>query len=230
MAESFIQWVIEDRFIAGRPAWERVGVEMVASVHAHEEAKIRILNATHSCVAWAGTLRGLSFIHEGMAVPAIRQMAWDYVTDDVIPCLDTPEQPSPIDLAAYRDVVLERFGNPYVRDTNQRVAMDGLLEDSRLRRADPARVHRARPADRQHGDAAGAVLRLPRALAPRRARLRLPGRRDGRRRARTPSSPRPIRWPPSAATRCSGPTSPAARHWSPRCARRMPRVQAFVQG
>lgn len=130
MGESFIQWVIEDSFIAGRPAWEKVGAEMVASVHAHEEAKIRILNATHSCVAWAGTLKGLSFIHEDMAVPAIRQMAHDYVTNDVIPCLNTPERtpehPSPIDLLAYRDVVLERFGNPHVRDTNQRVAMDGF--------------------------------------------------------------------------------------------------------
>ncbi|HEY2187368.1 MAG TPA: mannitol dehydrogenase family protein, partial [Caldimonas sp.] len=128
MAESFIQWVIEDRFVAGRPAWERVGVEMVDSVHAHEEAKIRILNATHSCVAWAGTLRGLSFIHEGMAVPAVRAMAHDYVTDDVIPSLDTPARPSPIDLSRYRDIVLERFGNPWVRDTNQRVAMDGYAK------------------------------------------------------------------------------------------------------
>jgi len=126
MGESFIQWVIEDNFIAGRPAWEKVGAELVDSVHAYEEAKIRILNATHSCVAWAGTLKGLSFIHEDMAVPAIRQMAHDYVTNDVIPCLDTAEHPSPIDLAKYRDVVLERFGNPNVRDTNQRVAMDGF--------------------------------------------------------------------------------------------------------
>jgi len=126
MGESFIQWVIEDHFIAGRPRWETVGAEMVRSVHAHEEAKIRILNATHSCVAWAGTLLGLSYIHEDMAVPAIRQMAFDYVTNDVIPCLNTPAHPSPIDLAAYRDVVLERFGNPHVRDTNQRVAMDGF--------------------------------------------------------------------------------------------------------
>jgi D-arabinitol 4-dehydrogenase len=128
MAESFIQWVIEDRFIAGRPAWEKVGAEMVNSVHAYEEAKIRILNATHSCVAWAGALRGLSFIHEDVAVPEIRQMAFDYVTNDVIPCLDTHEHPSPIDLAKYRDVVLERFGNPYVRDTNQRVAADGFTK------------------------------------------------------------------------------------------------------
>ena len=126
MGESFIQWVIEDNFIAGRPAWEKVGAQMVASVHAHEEAKIRILNATHSCVAWAGSLCGLSFIHEDMAHPTIRQMAFDYVTNDVIPCLDTKEHPSAIDLAAYRDVVLERFGNPFVRDTNQRVAMDGF--------------------------------------------------------------------------------------------------------
>ena len=126
MGESFIQWVVEDHFIAGRPPWETVGVEMVESVHAHEEAKIRILNATHSGVAWAGTLRGSSFIHEDMAVAAIRAIAFDYVTDDVIPSLDTPGHPSPIDLAAYRDVVFERFGNPHVRDTNQRVAMDGF--------------------------------------------------------------------------------------------------------
>ncbi len=126
MGERFIQWVIEDHFVAGRPAWERVGAELVQSVHAHEEAKIRILNASHSCVAWAGTLMGLSFIHEDMAVPAIRQLAFDYVTQDVMPCLDTPAQPSPIRLADYRDVVLERFSNPFVLDTNQRVAMDGF--------------------------------------------------------------------------------------------------------
>jgi D-arabinitol 4-dehydrogenase len=126
MAESFIQWVIEDRFVAGRPAWEKVGVEMVDSVQPYEEAKIRILNATHSCIAWAGTLVGMTYIHEGTQDPAIRGFAHAYVTDDVIPCLDRPGQRSPIDLAAYRDVVLDRFANPAIRDTNQRVAMDGF--------------------------------------------------------------------------------------------------------
>jgi len=124
--ESFIQWVIEDRFVNGRPAWESVGVQMVDSVSPYEEAKIRILNASHSCIAWAGTLIGLQFIHEGTRHAAIRRMAWDYVTDDVIPCLDVPGHPSPVDLPAYRDVVLDRFGNPAIRDTNQRVAMDGF--------------------------------------------------------------------------------------------------------
>ena len=122
MGESFIQWVIEDDFIAGRPAWEKVGVEMVQSVQAHEEAKIRLLNATHSCIAWAGTLAGYQYIHEGTHDAAIRQMAYDYVTDDAIPVL----LPCPINLEQYRDVVLDRFGNPAIADTNQRVAMDAF--------------------------------------------------------------------------------------------------------
>jgi D-arabinitol 4-dehydrogenase len=124
--ESFIQWVIEDDFANGRPDWARVGVQLVDSVQPYEEAKIRILNASHSCIAWAGTLAGLQYIHEGTHLPAIRQMAFDYVTDDVIPCLNPAGHPSPVDLPAYRDVVLERFGNPAIRDTNQRVAMDGF--------------------------------------------------------------------------------------------------------
>jgi D-arabinitol 4-dehydrogenase len=126
MGESFIQWVIEDNFIAGRPAWEAVGVEMVNSVQAYEEAKIRLLNATHSCIAWAGTLVGYTYIHEGTHDAVIRKFAHDYVTDDVIPVLDTPEHPCPINLQNYRDVVLDRFGNPAIADTNQRVAMDGF--------------------------------------------------------------------------------------------------------
>ena len=126
MGERFIQWVIEDNFVAGRPAWEAVGVEMVESVQPYEEAKIRVLNATHSCIAWAGTLVGYEFIHEGALDPVIRQLAFNYVTDDVMPVLDTPEKPCPINLAKYRDVVLDRFSNPAIQDTNQRVAMDGF--------------------------------------------------------------------------------------------------------
>jgi len=126
MSEDFIQWVIEDRFVAGRPDWERVGVEMVHAVDAHEEAKIRLLNAPHACIAWAGTLVGHRFIHQGTQDPAIRQLAHDYVTHDVIPVLHTPEAPCPIDLARYRDQVLARFANPAICDTNQRVAMDGF--------------------------------------------------------------------------------------------------------
>ncbi|MEZ3499280.1 D-arabinitol 4-dehydrogenase [Pantoea sp. KPR_PJ] len=122
MAESFIQWVIEDDFIAGRPALEKVGVELVASVLPWEEAKIRILNATHAAVAWAGTLAGQEYIDDSLRQPAIYQLAYDYITRDVMPSLS----PSPLDLANYRDVVLARFSNPHIKDTNQRVGADGL--------------------------------------------------------------------------------------------------------
>ena len=124
MSESYLQWVIEDHFAAGRPAWDRVGVELVEDVGPYEEAKIRLLNATHSCIAWAGTLRGYRFIHEGTHDPEIRRMAYDYVTDNAIACL----QGNPLDLPAYRDTVLARFGNPDIKDTNGRVAMDAFAK------------------------------------------------------------------------------------------------------
>ncbi len=128
MSEAFIQWVIEDDFINGRPAWEKVGAELVASVLPYEEAKIRILNASHSCFAWAGTLIGCNYIHEGVDHPAIRRMAHAYVTDCVIPALSAEQQPYPLDLAAYRDVVFDRFSSPSLQDTNQRVAADGFAK------------------------------------------------------------------------------------------------------
>ncbi len=120
MAETFMQWVIEDRFAAGRPALERVGVQFVDDVHPYEEAKIRILNASHSAIAWAGVLKGYDFIHEGARDPAVLSIVRAYITEAVIPCLS----PSPIDLAAYGATTLERFGNPDLHDTNARVAAD----------------------------------------------------------------------------------------------------------
>ena len=120
MAEDFHQWVIEDDFAAGRPPLERVGVQFVDDVAPYEEAKIRILNASHSAIAWAGALKGYSFIHEGAGDPAVAAIARDYIDRAVIPCLS----PSPIDLAAYGAVTLSRFANPEIRDANQRVAAD----------------------------------------------------------------------------------------------------------
>ena len=125
MAESFLQWVIEDRFAGARPPLERVGVQLVESVQPYEEAKIRVLNASHSCIAWAGSLLGYETIDQGTANPSIRAMAHAYVSDCVIPCLRHQQDPYPVDLGAYRDTVLDRFGNAFLRDTNRRVAMDG---------------------------------------------------------------------------------------------------------
>ncbi|MEB6337702.1 D-arabinitol 4-dehydrogenase [Serratia rhizosphaerae] len=122
MGESFIQWVVEDNFRAGCPDLAAVGVELVESVIPYEEAKIRILNASHSCIAWAGTLLGQQYIHESTLTAAVYAIADRYVTQDVIPSLGD----NGIDLPAYRDVVLKRFTNPHIQDTNQRVAADGF--------------------------------------------------------------------------------------------------------
>ena len=121
-AESWLQWVIEEDFCNGRPAWERAGVQMVADVGPHEEAKIRILNAGHSAIAWAGTLLGYRFIHEAALDPRIRRIAYDYITEQVIPCLT--RSGSTLDLGAYRDCVLARFGNAALGDTCRRVVAD----------------------------------------------------------------------------------------------------------
>jgi D-arabinitol 4-dehydrogenase len=150
MGESFIQWVIEDNFANGRPAFEDVGAEMVKSVTAHEEAKIRLLNATHSCIAWAGTLAGFQYIDEGARDAQIRQFAFDYVTDDAIPLL----RPSPLDLEKYRDVVLDRFSNPALKDTNQRVAMDAY---SKI----PAMIAPTIRERLKRGEGIGSVAMLP---------------------------------------------------------------------
>ena len=123
MGETFIQWVVEDNFKDNvRPALEEVGVELVDSVIPYEEAKIRVLNVPHAVIAWAGTLQGESFIHNSTLNERVRQVAYDYVTQDVIPSLGD----NGIDLPAYRDVVLERFTHPHIKDTNQRVAADGF--------------------------------------------------------------------------------------------------------
>lgn len=122
MAEDFIQWVIEDNFIAGRPAWEKVGASLVQDVEPYEEAKIRILNTTHSAISWAGTVKGYTYIHDGVADKEIFELVRAYVLEDVIPCL----QPSPLDLEDYMNVALNRFSNKALMDTSQRVAADSF--------------------------------------------------------------------------------------------------------
>lgn len=123
-SETWLQWVVEDNFCNGRPDWASAGVQMVASVEPYEEAKIRILNASHSCAAWAGALAGHATIHACLADPRIRALVHDYATGAVFDCL----RPSPIDLAAYRDAVIERFASRAIEDTVERVLADSAAK------------------------------------------------------------------------------------------------------
>lgn len=144
-----------------RPDLEAVGVEMVESVIPYEEAKIRILNASHSCIAWAGTLMGKQFIHESTLTDAIYAIADRYVTEDVIPRLGDNN----IDLPTYRDIVLKRFTNPYIEDTNQRVTADGFSKISAMITATMSACYHAWCDPARNRNAACTVLCLHGAMA-----------------------------------------------------------------
>jgi fructuronate reductase len=122
VAESFSQWVLEDLFPAGRPAWERAGVELVSDVGLHEQAKLRILNAAHSALAYWGLLAGHRLIWQAVADPTLLAATRDMLTTEVLPTLTTPPG---WDLAAYADRVLRRFANRSLPYTTAKVAEDG---------------------------------------------------------------------------------------------------------
>lgn len=120
MSESFFQWVVEDNFIAGRPSLEKAGVEMVHDVAPYEDAKLRLLNATHTCLALLGVIKGYDFVYECARDEQLSKLAYDYATLSVIPCI----QGNGLNLEDYRDTVLSRFKNDNIRDTLQRICQD----------------------------------------------------------------------------------------------------------
>lgn len=122
VAEPFMQWVIEDTFAGPRPAWEQVGANLTADVAPWERAKLRMLNGTHSAVAYLGALRGIRMIDEAVLVPEIDALARSLMHEDVEPTLTPPDG---FDVAAYGDQVIERFANPATGYTTLQVAGDG---------------------------------------------------------------------------------------------------------
>lgn len=123
VAEPFSQWVIEDDFAGPRPRWELVpGVTFTPDVAPFEQAKLRMLNGTHSAVAYLGALRGHRMIDEAMADPEVADLAHRLLDEDVAPLLTAP---TGLDLRRYRDSILERFANPSTGYTTIQVAADG---------------------------------------------------------------------------------------------------------
>lgn len=120
--EPFSQWVVEDRFAAGRPAWETVGASLVADVVPYEQAKLRMLNGAHSALAYLGLERGHEFVHQAIADPALRALVSRLMRAEAAPSVDAaPGQ----DLAVYADRLLERFDNPALAHRLAQIAMDG---------------------------------------------------------------------------------------------------------
>ncbi len=142
-AETFTQWVIEDRFPAGRPAWEDVGAQFVADVAPYEFMKLRLLNASHLAVSGLGRLAGYVTIDEAMADPVMARFMRALMDRETGPTL--PEIAG-IDLAQYKATLIERFANPAIKDTVERVNTDAPLNvlvdpiRDRLRAGEPVEL------------------------------------------------------------------------------------------
>jgi len=122
MTEPFLQWVIEDHFPGGRPAWETVGAQMTTDVLPYEKMKLRLLNAGHQSICYLGMLLGYTYAHEAMADASIRQLFITMMDLEVTPLLTPPEG---IDLAEYKRTLVERFANPAIRDQLARIGTEG---------------------------------------------------------------------------------------------------------
>ena len=120
-AESFFQWVLEDRFPAGRPRVENAGVQIVDDVVPYELMKLRLLNASHQALAYFGALSGYHYVHEAIGDALIEKLVRRYMTEEAEPTLAPVEG---IDLADYQNTLIRRFGNANVKDTVARLCAD----------------------------------------------------------------------------------------------------------
>lgn len=121
--EDFIQWVIEDDFIAGRPAWEKVGVEFTDDVTAYENMKLSLLNASHTLLSYPSFLSGYRKVDDAMHDERIAKFVRTFMDVDITPYVPAPGD---TDLALYKQTLIERFGNRSVSDQIARLCFDGI--------------------------------------------------------------------------------------------------------
>ncbi len=133
ITETFTQWVVEDRFAGGRPAWEQVGVTFTDDVEPYELMKLRLVNASNSALAYLGLLAQLPHISDAVDVPEFAAFADALLRREMAATIDAP---AGTDLDDYCAAVVRRFGNPWLRHRTRQVAMDGTQKiPQRLLRA-----------------------------------------------------------------------------------------------
>jgi fructuronate reductase len=121
VAEPFLQWVIEDRFGGVRPALELGGAEFVSDVAPYERMKLRMLNGSHSMMAYLGNLAGHEFVADVIVQSAFRNFVINAMRDEIAPTLDMPAAQT----EDYAAKLLERFSNTALRHRTYQIAMDG---------------------------------------------------------------------------------------------------------
>jgi mannitol 2-dehydrogenase len=120
--EAFKQWVVEDNFPTGRPAFEKVGAQFVPDVTPFEYMKIRILNGGHAVIAYPGGLLDVHYVHEAMEHPLIKGFFNKVEREEIIPTV--PPVPN-TDILDYFKMIDRRFSNPKIGDTERRLCLDG---------------------------------------------------------------------------------------------------------
>lgn len=121
VCEPFIQWVIEDEFTAGRPAWEKVGVQFVENVVPYENMKLRLLNAGHSVLGMLGALHGYKTIDEAASDEDFKVFLRAFMDEEASKTLGDL---GGIDLEKYKDSLIERFQNIYIKDLISRICLE----------------------------------------------------------------------------------------------------------
>jgi fructuronate reductase len=122
VTERFSQWIIEDNFVSGRPDWEAAGALMVNDVHAFEIMKLRLLNGSHSAIAYLGYLSGLKTVAEAMQIEGFQRFIQALMHKELMPSIEKPEG---IDLIIYSEQLIKRFLNPNLHHQTYQIAMDG---------------------------------------------------------------------------------------------------------
>jgi mannitol 2-dehydrogenase len=120
--EEFKQWVVEDNFPSGRPAWEKVGAQFVEDVTPFEYMKIRILNGGHAVIAYSGALLDVHYVHEAMEHPLVHAYFEKVEQSEIIPTV--PPVPG-TNIQDYYKLIDRRFSNPKIGDTERRLCLDG---------------------------------------------------------------------------------------------------------
>jgi mannitol 2-dehydrogenase len=118
VCEPFTQWVLQDTFTAGRPAYGKAGVQLVGEVEPYELMKLRLLNASHQAMCYFGYLAGYRLVHEAAQDELFRRFLRGYMDAEATPTL--PPVPG-VDLDDYKVTLIERFSNPQIRDTIARL-------------------------------------------------------------------------------------------------------------
>ncbi|MBD8688285.1 mannitol dehydrogenase family protein [Rhizobium sp. CFBP 13717] len=118
--EPFLQWVIEDDFVFGRPAWDAAGAVFTQAVEPYENMKLRLLNGSHTLIAHLGILHDLEFVRDVMAVPEFVEKVKRHMKAAAATLASVPG----IDLPYYQNELLERFANPTIAHRNEQIAMD----------------------------------------------------------------------------------------------------------